>query len=36
VYAVAPRALRVRVHQNVRGGIALLAEAVRGRWAETD
>ncbi len=32
VYAVAPRALRVRVHQNVRGGIALVAEAVRGRW----
>ena len=36
VYAIAPRALRVRVHQNARGGIALLAEAVRGRWAETD
>src|SRR5438046_8856823 len=32
VYAVAPRALRVRVHQNVRGGIALVAEAGRGSW----
>ncbi|MDH3495139.1 MAG: preQ(1) synthase [Gemmatimonadota bacterium] len=30
VYAIAPRRVTVRVHQNVRGGIALLAEAVRG------
>jgi 7-cyano-7-deazaguanine reductase len=30
VWAISPRALRVRVHQNVRGGIALVAEAVRG------
>ena len=30
VYAIAPRALRVAVHQNVRGGIALVAEARRG------
>src|SRR5438445_13187799 len=33
VYAIAPRALRVRVHQNVRGGIALVAEAQRGAWS---
>jgi 7-cyano-7-deazaguanine reductase len=32
VWAIGPRALRVRVNQNVRGGIALLAEAVRGNW----
>jgi 7-cyano-7-deazaguanine reductase len=30
VYAIAPRWVRVRVHQNVRGGIALVAEAERG------
>ena len=29
VYAIAPRSVRVRVHQNVRGGIALVAEAER-------
>ena len=33
VYAIAPRALRVRVHQNVRGGIVLVAEAQRGAWS---
>src|SRR5438309_4694185 len=33
VYAIAPRALRVRVHQHVRGGIALGAEAQRGAWS---
>jgi 7-cyano-7-deazaguanine reductase len=31
VYAIQPRALRVQVSQNARGGIALLAEARRGR-----
>jgi 7-cyano-7-deazaguanine reductase len=31
VYAVAPAWVRVRVHQNVRGGIALVAEAERTR-----
>jgi len=30
VYAIAPKALRVEVRQNVRGGIAILAEAERG------
>lgn len=30
VYAIAPRDVRVEVHQNVRGGIALVATAVRG------
>jgi len=30
VYAIRPMALRVVVHQNVRGGIALMAEARRG------
>ena len=30
VYAIEPQALRVQVNQNVRGGIALLAVAVRG------
>jgi 7-cyano-7-deazaguanine reductase len=29
VYAIAPRQVAVRVHQNVRGGIALVAEAER-------
>lgn len=29
VYAIAPHWVLVRVHQNVRGGIALLAEAER-------
>lgn len=29
VYAIHPKALRVQVNQNVRGGIALLAEALR-------
>lgn len=33
VWAIRPRALRVRVRQNVRGGIALVAEAARGAWA---
>lgn len=32
VYAIQPRALKVQVHQNVRGGIALVALAVRGEW----
>ena len=30
VYAIRPRSLRVTVHQNIRGGIALVAEARRG------
>jgi len=30
VYAIQPKALRVQVSQNARGGIALLAEARRG------
>ena len=30
VYAIQPRAVRVAVHQNVRGGIALVATAARG------
>jgi len=30
VYAIRPKALRVQVNQNVRGGIALLAVAQRG------
>ncbi len=30
VYAIQPRGVRVEVHQNVRGGIALVATAVRG------
>jgi len=30
VYAIRPRSLRVTVNQNVRGGIALVAEARRG------
>ena len=30
VYAIQPQALRVQVNQSVRGGIALLAVAVRG------
>ncbi len=30
VFAIRPRALQVRVHQNVRGGIALMATALRG------
>jgi len=30
VYAVKPRAVTVRVTQNVRGGIAIVAEASRG------
>ena len=29
VYAVSPRSVTVRVHQNVRGGIAIIAEAER-------
>jgi 7-cyano-7-deazaguanine reductase len=29
VFAIAPRRVTVRVHQNVRGGIALVAEATR-------
>ena len=29
VYAIAPKRVLVRVHQNVRGGIALVAEAER-------
>jgi 7-cyano-7-deazaguanine reductase len=31
VYAIAPTWVRVRVHQSVRGGIALVAEAERTR-----
>ncbi|HXV85176.1 MAG TPA: preQ(1) synthase [Gemmatimonadales bacterium] len=31
VYAVRPAWVKVRVHQNVRGGIAIVAEAERGR-----
>ena len=31
VYAIRPKGVRVEVHQNVRGGIALVATAVRGR-----
>src|SRR5213075_3540456 len=31
VYAVAPKSLKVQVNQNVRGGIALFAVAVRER-----
>ncbi len=31
VYAIRPRWVRVRVNQNVRGGIAIVAVAVRGR-----
>ena len=30
VYAIAPRGVRVTVRQNVRGGIAIVAEAERG------
>ncbi len=30
VYAIQPKALRVQLNQNVRGGIALVAVAVRG------
>lgn len=30
VHAIEPRALRVEVHQNSRGGIALVATALRG------
>jgi 7-cyano-7-deazaguanine reductase len=30
IYAVQPKAVRVEVHQSVRGGIALLAVAERG------
>ncbi|HLB36429.1 MAG TPA: preQ(1) synthase [Gemmatimonadales bacterium] len=30
VYAIAPRRVRVQVHQNVRGGIAIVAVAERG------
>jgi 7-cyano-7-deazaguanine reductase len=30
VYAIGPKRVLVRVHQNVRGGIALVAEAERG------
>jgi len=29
-YAIEPKGVRVEVHQNVRGGIALVATAVRG------
>ena len=31
VYAIRPRWVRVQVNQNVRGGIAIVAVAVRGR-----
>jgi len=31
VYAIAPQALKVQVNQNVRGGIALFAVALRGK-----
>ncbi len=30
VYAIKPKSVTVRVHQNVRGGIAIVAEASRG------
>ena len=30
VYAIAPKWVKVRVNQNVRGGIAIVAEAERG------
>lgn len=30
VYAIQPSGVRVQVHQNVRGGIALVATALRG------
>lgn len=30
VYAIEPKSVTVRVHQNVRGGIAIVAEASRG------
>jgi len=29
VYAIEPKSVTVRVHQNVRGGIAIVAEASR-------
>ena len=35
VYAIAPRAVTVRVTQQVRGGIALVAEARRGAATRT-
>lgn len=31
VYAIRPKSLRVTVNQNIRGGIALVAEARRGQ-----
>jgi len=31
VYAIKPRLVKVRVNQNVRGGIAIVAEAERGK-----
>jgi 7-cyano-7-deazaguanine reductase len=31
VYAIQPKWVKVRVNQNVRGGIAIVAEAERGR-----
>lgn len=30
VFAIQPKGVRVEVHQNVRGGIAIVAAAVRG------
>jgi 7-cyano-7-deazaguanine reductase len=30
VHAIAPKSLKVQVNQNVRGGIALFAVAIRG------
>ena len=36
VFAVAPRWVRVQVNQNVRGGIAIVAVAERGRRSGRD
>jgi 7-cyano-7-deazaguanine reductase len=36
VYAVAPGWVRVDVHQNVRGGIAIVATATRGHRTQRD
>lgn len=36
VYAVRPAWVRVDVHQNVRGGIAIVATATRGRRSSRD
>ena len=36
VYAIEPGWVRVDVHQNVRGGIAIVATASRGRRSARD